>query len=68
MLCLKFDSFIYTDTVLDYAQSQSNKTVQHAIMREFSKHSPKSMQIRILNVIVEKSCEAQINCYKEQVW
>ena len=30
---------------LDYARSQSNKTVQHAFMIEFSKHPPTAMQI-----------------------
>ena len=31
--------------VLEYARSQSNKTVQHAFVREFSKQSPTAMQI-----------------------
>ena len=31
--------------VLEYARSQSNKTVQHAVVREFSKQSPTAMQI-----------------------
>ena len=51
------DVFIFTDIempftgrekafcVLDYARSQSNKTVQHAFVREFSKQSPTAMQI-----------------------
>ena len=30
---------------LEYAWSQSNKTVQHAFVREFSKQLPKAMQI-----------------------
>ena len=52
-----FDVFIFTDIempftgrekafcVLEYARSQSNKTVQHSFMKEFSKQSPKEMQI-----------------------
>ena len=31
--------------LLEYARSQSNKTVQHAFVREFSKQSPTAMQI-----------------------
>ena len=31
--------------VLEYARSQSNKTVQYAFVREFSKRSPTAMQI-----------------------
>ena len=31
--------------VLDYALSQSHKTVQHAFVREFSIQSPRGMQI-----------------------
>ena len=31
--------------VLEYARSQSNKTVQHAFVRELSKQSPTAMQI-----------------------
>ena len=30
--------------VLEYTRSQSNKTVQHAFVREFSKQSPTAMQ------------------------
>ena len=30
---------------LEYARSQSNKTVQHACVREFSKQYPTAMQI-----------------------
>ena len=52
-----FDVFIFTDIemsftgrerlfcVSEYAQSQSGKTVQHSIEREFSKRSPTSKQI-----------------------
>ena len=52
-----FYVFIFTDIempftgreksicVLKYARSQSNKTVQHAFVREFSKQSPTAMQI-----------------------
>ena len=52
-----FDVFICTDIempfngrekvfcVLEYSRSQSNKTVQHAFVREFSKQSPTAMQI-----------------------
>ena len=52
-----FNVFIFTDIempfigsekafcVLVYARSQSNKTVQHAFVREFSKQSPAAMQI-----------------------
>ena len=52
-----FDVFIPTDIempftgrekafcVLQYARSQSHKTVQHAFVREFSKQSPTAMQI-----------------------
>ena len=54
---LKFDVFILADTempftgrekafcVLEYALSQSNDTVQHASVREFSKQSPTAMHI-----------------------
>ena len=31
--------------VLEYARSQSNKTVHHAFMRDFSKQSPTAMKI-----------------------
>ena len=31
--------------VLEYTRSQSNNTVQHAFVREFSKQSPTAMQI-----------------------
>ena len=53
-----FDIFIFTYIempvtgiekafcVLEYARSQSNKTVQHVFVREFSKQSPTAMQIR----------------------
>ena len=52
-----FNVFIFTDIemliagrekafyVLEYARSQSNKTVQHALVREFLKQSPIAMQI-----------------------
>ena len=52
-----FDVFIFTDIgmsftrrekafcVLEYARSQSNKTLQHAFVREFSKQPPTAMQI-----------------------
>ena len=36
-------------SVLEYARKQSYKTVQHAFVREFSKQSPISMQIRTWN-------------------
>ena len=54
-----FDAFIFTDIempytgrekafcVLEYARSQSNKTVQHVFVWEFSKQSPTAMQIWI---------------------
>ena len=32
-------------SVLEYARSELNKTVQHASVREFSKQSPTAMQI-----------------------
>ena len=100
-----FDIFIITDIeisftgrekafcVLEYARSQLNKTVQHALVREFSKQSPTAMQIwtwhknfkeegclcrkkylddqkhekRRSSIFLEKSCNAQGNCYEEQV-
>ena len=52
-----FGIFIFTDIempftgrektlcVMEYALSQSNKTVQHVFVREFSKQSPTAMQI-----------------------
>ena len=52
-----FDVFIFTDIempftgcekascLLEFARSQSNKTVQHAFVREISKQSPTAMQI-----------------------
>ena len=52
-----FDVFIFADIempftgrkkafcVLEYARSQSNKTVRHAFVREFSKQSPTVVQI-----------------------
>ena len=52
-----FDAFLFTyiempftgiemaSCVMEYARSQSNKTVQHAFLREFSKQSPAAMQI-----------------------
>ena len=52
-----FDVVIFTDIemtftgrekvlcVMEYAQLQSNKTVQHAFVREFSKQSPTAMLI-----------------------
>ena len=52
-----FVVFIFTDIempfnrrektlcVLEYARSQSNKTVQHAYVRKLSKQSPTAMQI-----------------------
>ena len=52
-----FNVFIFTDIefpfterenaffVLQYARSQSNKTMQYAFVREFSKQSPTVMQI-----------------------
>ena len=52
-----FDVFIFSDIempftgrekvfcVLEYAQSQSIMTVQHSVVMEFSKQSPKAMQI-----------------------
>ena len=43
--------------VLDYARSQSNKTVQHAFVREFSKQSPTAMQIwSLLRKFKEEDC------------
>ena len=54
---IKFDVFFFTDIempfigrekaccVLEYASSQPSKTVQHALVREFSKQSPTAMQI-----------------------
>ena len=55
--CLVFDVSSFTNIqmtseiekafcVLDYARSQSNKTVQHSFVREFSKQPPTAMTIR----------------------
>ena len=36
--------------MLEYARSQSNKTVQYTFVREFSKQSPTTMQIWRLHI------------------
>ena len=63
-----FDVFIFTDIempftgrvnrrcVLEYARSQSNKTVQYVSAREFSKQSPTAMHIWTLEKFKEEGC------------
>ena len=41
-----FSSIEKTSCLLKYAQTNSNKTVQHEFVREFSKKSPKPVQTK----------------------
>ena len=71
-----FDVFFFTDIkmpfteremmpcVLEYAQSQSNKTAQHAFMRKFSKQSPIAMQIWIWH----KKYRGRLLVQEKRVW
>ena len=49
--------------VLEYVRSQSNKTVQHAFVTEFSKQSPTAMQIWTLH---KKNSKRKVVCAREK--